>query len=989
VTAVRKPVLACAILLIISPVPAGSAADAAGRTPTAQVGPAPVYSVVVPGGVAALAAAAGLDPSIPRARLMLAVIRVVHEWLPGVDAQTDARRKRVLQHISNPGPSSPAVPAGDGVVPLPLPAESWAYVRGVGAGAPESLLHRILATREASLAYFGLSAMDDQTREYLGASPTALAAVTDAVHAPLLALYGRSLHVHDGVVDVPGGREAVPLWEDAAGVPVTQPAEFLRRVLDKDGGRLALLYDVVAHLEPRARDFVLGLGAAESSQPAERSGDSRRLERFRALYRACAAALVSWDPRARPFERAGFDAAHVLSLMIMRQDGRPAGPSWRPYWEAVFAPDTPGGQPVRVTGPVSAWEPVDAAWIIEHVCVTSITLRRQRAETFAFAQRVFPEPAPDSLPDIFVALRGFPRFNMLLLTLERMGITDPATHAAAVRTAERISSPDGYRAWSAVTQFQSIIAIIERTRFARAIDAAAANRLVRSVCAVPVTKDGDYGGGLAAWLERWLLSGGAPGDSAAADRADRPAETALLGVMAGAVSTSPFADTARMPTVEWEGQRYRVDPAAETLRRLIAVRERQGGPSLDAVLALIRRSGALLSTAEPDKVWQRSAALVDTAAALQMPQPPKGVGRRADEPDVKGTVAKLRPLVFDRTLKATRLDFERVVGEIHRDADWYLAAVLSAIVYAQHVGPADSPALLGGDPSLRHELGIGDARFDIRADGPWRPPVESRDREAGWRVTGSLLGLDLALGRLALRRVASEEMPPAPRLSDIERRAVVEPVVLLSPFDQADSDMTRLADALARGRRRIAEAGPSGITLERLAEEAGLDEWRLQMLPWMREHEPEYILGLWSLSEIAGLGVVDGSGLNGFDAFGGSQWSLRGQLACRFPWRQTWTTLSGRKGSGIVPAMAADLVIAVAESLAAEKLPARLTVGVLSVAAQDLLDRVRVSHADDWAGLTADAQRVVRGRLEDYVAALTSNGPLVPMVQEPRYAGRQ
>jgi hypothetical protein len=155
------------------------------------------------------------------------------------------------------------------------------------------------------------------------------------------------------------------------------------------------------------------------------------------------------------------------------------------------------------------------------------------------------------------------------------------------------------------------------------------------------------------------------------------------------------------------------------------------------------------------------------------------------------------------------------------------------------------------------------------------------------------------------------------------------------------------------------------------------------MLGWMREHEPGRIPELWSLAEVAGLGVAAGSARSGLDGVGASQWSLRGQLACRFPWRLPWTTLSGRKGAGMVPGLVPDLLIAVADSLAARRLPARLLVGVLSVAAQDLLDHVRVSHADDWPGLVAEAQRVVRGRMEDYVAALTNDGPLIPLMQEP------
>jgi len=983
VKAVRKPVLACAILLTLSLFPVDRTAGAGDQMAGAL---APVWSLSVPGGTAALAEAAGLDQAMPRARLMLAVIRVIHEWLPGVDARADASRQRVLDHVRAADSSSPG--AGGETVPSPLPLHAWRVVAGLGPGAPESLLGRILGSREASLAYFGLAAMDGPTREYLAATSDALAALTDPSRAPLLALYGRSLRVRGGSVDVPGGTQAVALWEDLAGAPATQPAAFFSRVMEKDGGRLALLYDAVAHLHPPAQAFVLGLPQSDAALPTERRSGTKRLERFRALYRATGAALVAWNPREQPFDRGIFDAAQVLSQTTVLPGGRLAGPAWRPFWAAVFAPGK-AGQPVRVQGPVSAWEPVDAAWLVEQVCVTSITARRQRAEAWAFAQRVFPSPSPESLPDVFVAVQGLARFQMLVLTLERMGIADPATYATAVRTAEKVARLDGYRAWAAVTQFQSAIAFIERTRFARAISAAEADRLVRSVCAVPTTREGDYAGGMAAWLERWLLSSnGAPTDAAARARPDRPIEAQLLAVIAGAVTTSPFAGPSQIPTVEWEGLRYRVDPSAATLRRLLAVRDAQGGPPLDAVLALLRKVSEVLSDSDRTQVLGRASALAAGAAQLRVPGLPGGEGKRAEEPDLHRGVENLRVLLLDRTLKATRADLELALQSIRRELDWYVAAVLCSIVYAPHLGPAGSPALLGGDPSLRHELGIGDARLDIRADGPWQPPAEVRDKAVGWRVTGSLLGLDLALGRLSLRRVPSEEMPPAPRLTDVERKTVVEPIVLLSPFDQSDVQLARLAESLAGGRARLAEAAASDAALRRLAGEVGLDEWRLQMLGWMREHEAGRIPELWSLGELAGLGVPAGASTAGFDAFGASQWSLRGEPACRFLRHQPWTTLAGRKGSGMVPALVPDLMMAVADSLAAQRLPARLLVGVLSVAAQDLLDHVRVSHADDWPGLVAEAQRVVRGRLEDYVAALTSDGPLIPLVQEPRDVGR-
>jgi len=161
------------------------------------------------------------------------------------------------------------------------------------------------------------------------------------------------------------------------------------------------------------------------------------------------------------------------------------------------------------------------------------------------------------------------------------------------------------------------------------------------------------------------------------------------------------------------------------------------------------------------------------------------------------------------------------------------------------------------------------------------------------------------------------------------------------------------------------------------------------MLPWMSEHERERIAELWSLAELVRLGGSDARGTSGYDAFGSSMWSVRGQLACRFPWRQPWTTFAGRKGVRVVAGLVPDLAIAVAESLAALKLPARLSAGVLAVATQELLNTVRVNHDDDWLALVAGVQQIARGSFEDYVTALTSDGPLIPILQEPRHASRE
>jgi hypothetical protein len=982
----RPDCIACAILSMSVLLQAGRV-SAAGAGGAAAADTAAV--IMVPGGTAALADVAGVDRTIPRARVLLTIIHALYELPDGFNPSADARRFRLAVYLKQLSESEQFGRArGGDTVPLPLPDAAWPKEPGPDPGRWVSLLERIVGNRTTALAYHGLCGMDQATRAFLARSSGARQVVLDPLRAPVLATYGRSLRVNGSRVDVPGGEAAVLLWEDLIGVPVTKPAAFIARVLDKDLGRLALFYDAVAHLEPQAQSFALGLAEPD---PA------RRMSRFRALYQASAAALPGWSPHARPFDRVMFDAAQVLSQVMFLPNGHPTGPEGRGFWGAAFAVVGVPGQPNRLVGDVKGGGPIDAAWLIEQIAVLDTALRRQRAEAFAFAQRVFPAPDAASLPDILVAVRGFSRFTMLVLTLERMGIDSPATYAAAVRTADAMARGDRSRSWATLTQFQAGLAILERMRFARVVEVGAADFLVRSLCALPMTSDGEYLGAMGPWLESLTLRFNAPLPlDVGGGRPDRPVETRLLALMAGAVASSRFGDPSRMPAIEWEGLPYRVDPATATLRRLQDVREIQGGPPVDAALSLASEIAALPRTANSTQALAR---IESAAGALRTPHPADAPGTRAGEPNLRallstaGTHLRDERRTSDLAILASAPEgVLRAPGwylDIRRATDWYLASVLESIVYAPLVGARGSQALLGGDPSPLHDLGLAEIEPGISTLAPWCLPVEVRDRNTGWHIRGSLLGLDLALGRFALRRVSKDEVPPAPRITEAERLALTEPVLLLSPFDQSEDGRDALLAALSRGRARLAEARTSGDALLKVAASVDLDEWRTEMLPWMAAHEPDRIHELWSLAELVRLGAADARRTDSFDAFGSSMWSVRGQLSCRFPSRQPWTTFAGRKGIRVVEGLVPDLAIAVAESLAALKLPARLSAGVLAVATQDLLDTVRVNHDDDWLALVVGVRSIAGGPFEDYVATLTCDGPLIPILQEPGDATRK
>ena len=106
-----------------------------------------------------------------------------------------------------------------------------------------------------------------------------------------------------------------------------------------------------------------------------------------------------------------------------------------------------------------------------------------------------------------------------------------------------------------------------------------------------------------------------------------------------------------------------------------------------------------------------------------------------------------------------------------------LSLALTALVYAPALGEPEGAVALSRDVARRHDLGL-DATTLVRDIRPWSSPEEQQGR-GPWRVAGSLIGLDLALSRLALRRLISDEMPRAPTLTLNDFSTLTRSVVLI------------------------------------------------------------------------------------------------------------------------------------------------------------------------------------------------------------------
>jgi hypothetical protein len=904
--------------------------------------------VPVAGGTAAWSQALGIDAPLDRARFIAEITRLVYDVSEG---RTPAAAHFVppAQTAQTDGHEPPPAASAD-LVPVPLTAAIWSDAVFRRRVPSSGLVAAILGDRQAALLCHGLAGLDDATLQFLVEHPAVLTDVYEH-DAAAFAVFASSLHIRDGRVAPPGGDAAVALWEGAVGEEVTQPDHFVPALFSRGDGRLAYLYDSIGQLDPPRAAFALGFWI---QNPATRA------ERFKALTALSTGAYHEWRLKAVPFARPIHDVASLLMRVRAAADGTPLPPASRTFWARVFESadlPEPGAKP-----PKGHDDPVDAAWLAQAMASGDVHQRGDRFDQFGFGQRAFAAATSDERGDVLVALRGFVRYRMLMLTLDRLGITTPAVYAAAARHASRLTALDHRHAFTALAQFQGLMALVVRMRRVQTIDRPKAEALVTSLVSLPISDEG-YGGGLLDWVGRELRPMMATADDV---------ESGLIAQLAGAHAAAPIR-------VTWEGQRYRLDLAGPEDRRLHRIREKQGGVPLDFALDLetVARSLAAETATRPD-VTAGIDALTKMAAAIA-PQPksderllpPGAEALRDPHESLVKAVADLRKVEKSGDVKKAA----HAVEPLTSAAEAIAGEALLSIAYALDLGDPDGTALLAGNVAWRHDFGFGTSDPETRARTAWSLPKQEVAPGVPWHVSGSALGLDVALAPLALRRVDTGRVSDAPKLTSNERQTFAVSVALMNPFALTDAARDAIAGGIVRGRARVAAV--SLQTADALADAIAMDGWRRRAAKWSIAHDPGRVASMFSLTELLSLGGVDSSA-PGVDAWGMSAFVSSGCLCTHLAPPGGWWNLTGRPQLGLLATTVADLNLHIAATLHDLGLPAAIARNVLSAAVQDYIDEVRPNDNEDWLTLVRAAQAVPRERIEDYVAEITADGPLVP-----------
>jgi hypothetical protein len=896
----------------------------------------------VPGGPAALAAALAIDPVPDRGRFMSEVTRLVYQGeLHG--SSTVLFLDTVRRSAKNRLPMAAIRPSGQSdLVPVPLSADIWGDAIFHRRVARDELVLSIVSDPQAALLCYGLSQLDDETLGFMAGHPSLLSHLYER-SGPMFAAFSGSVRVRDNRVVPPGDAEAAPLWEAVVGERVTRPDRFVSALFELNEGRLAYLYDTIGQLDPPRRAFAVGSWIPDAAM---------RLARFKLLATAGLSSLRDWHTRSRPFARSSYDLGMTFLRLEVREDGAPVAPASRGFWSRVFG-----------AGDTSDAAPIDAAWLAENVAAVDLRQRGDRVDQIGFAQRVFAQHAGDQA-DLVLVVRSFPRMRALMLTFERARLTTAATYAVAVRHVARLSVLDGRRGYVAQAQLQGCLVLVSRMAGVGTLDVPTLARLIERLMATPLVEGNGYGGGIAKWLRDDLYP------------VLPPSKDFESAVIAGLAGRSAPADAQR---VTWEGQQYRLDLAAAERNRLRRVREKQLAPALDLSMQLSDALRLLLS----DKVTLddlQDVATQFSAIAADLPQRsreeeadsvPAGVAPPPAHRDV------LRRAADELTKAARSRDLKRaphVAGPLVDIADDLLARNLLSYAYAISLGDPEGTILLADDVSHRHDFGFGLRDGDLRARLVWAVPRQQIAPNMPWHVSGSLLGLDAALSGLALRRVSTDHVLEPPRLTTNARDTFAMSVSLLDPIALRDADRDAIADAIARGRQRALEA-TDPQRLDALATELSIDGARRRALRWTLAHEPERLLSMVSLTELLALG---GARADTLHAWGMAVVAANGCLCSRLMAPGGWALLSGRPQLGLAASVLPDLNLRVAVLLKELGLPAPLAKVVLSGAMQDFIDEARPTDDDDWLSLSRTARALTRERIEDYVAAATAVGPLMP-----------
>jgi hypothetical protein len=916
--------------------------------------------VSLPGGLRAALASVGDEVAPDRASFLLEVIRRTYDTPLG---PRQDRRQAALTALLAQLDAGAGKPDTRDTIPLPLTPQIWIDAVFTGQADAATLVSSILRSRDASLLYYGLLSLDDETRWWLAGQPALIAELASRSSAAFVAA-APALRVSGFRLLLPGGAMAQPVWEALAGRRTEPAADFIRALMTVDQGRLAYFYGALAQLTPAQIRVALHLDAPD---------EPMRVESGRRLFAVFQ--QVSRTAGSRAFTRPALDPALLAADLATNEAGEPLVPGTRGLWTAVFKEgDEAIGKSLAVRFDVAADRdaPADFPWLCERIFDREPEVRERQYMMVLFASRRLGQLTRETAGDAVDAIRASRAYPAMTTAIERAGVTDLSVYAGAARRAAALSRiGDDDSAFRALAQFQGALALITRAGARGALTPADASALVSSLAAIETGEDHEYEGRLVTWFRALLHPDAALTGVPSASPAFVPGSAEeVLGLAAGDVEravlrflSGPSAADLRM--VEWEGTTYRVDLVRAEMIRLTTALGEFAKPWLSSADAAARLADAIGQEGVTREALRQQAELL--AHTLQLGCDGER-GLRHLSARCRELTATLRSVAGSGNVGAPA----RLARSLRAVADDLMAQGLLEWAYAAALGRREGVAISAEEAAGRHDFGLGSA---ARRTAGWLPPRAGTDRGERWAVRGSILGLDVSLADFSVVRLSARPPVRKPTLGEADRRTFIDAVALVQPAFLTEGDRQIILEAMRNGRARVAAASNASDATE-IARASGLGASRRTLLAWVMSHEPERLGLFLSPRELLWLGLGDAR-VGALDAWGVPGSSRLGCLCPQVVGRRPWESFAGRESRGIGASAFPDLNLRLAELLAELHMPAALLAPVLSGATIDFVDSVISRDPDDGRGLLEFVRALRTERVEEYLALLTTDGPLV------------
>jgi hypothetical protein len=219
-------------------------------------------------------------------------------------------------------------------VPVIFDVDYWASLRNKEGG---DFIDAFINDPSMCRLYLGLSKLDPETAAEMRKAipPPRLKAF-----AHVLDFYGGMFQIRNGEALVPGGAKGVALWKDLTGKSPSEGAAFYERLMIRDDGWLASLYDAMGRIDGPTREYLL---------------DSKRMLRF---YTALRGRITSPGP-ARPVFRSNTDMMLLTQRLRIEPDGKPHIPGNLEIWRNFFINHPHGKYDGKLTRLATTWKEPD------------------------------------------------------------------------------------------------------------------------------------------------------------------------------------------------------------------------------------------------------------------------------------------------------------------------------------------------------------------------------------------------------------------------------------------------------------------------------------------------------------------------------------------------------------------------------------------------------------------------------------------------------